>query len=140
MKLLSLVFALLISIGVTAQSGDEEAIRRILREQTESWNKGNLDEFMKGYWKNDSLMFIGKNGVTYGYQNTLSNYKKNYSNADQMGTLTFMLLKVQRLSADYYFVVGKWQLTRNAGNVGGHYDLLFRKINGSWFIISDHSS
>jgi ketosteroid isomerase-like protein len=140
MKLLSLLFALFISVAVTAQSGDEEAIRKILREQTESWNKGNLDEFMKGYWKNDSLMFIGTNGVTYGYQNTLNNYKKNYSTADKMGTLVFRLLKVQRLSADYFFVVGKWQLTRNAGNVGGHYDLLFRKINGRWFIISDHSS
>jgi uncharacterized protein (TIGR02246 family) len=140
MKFLSLFFALCISTAVTAQSGDEAAIRKILREQTESWNKGDLDDFMKGYWKSDSLMFIGSGGVTYGYQNTLNNYKKNYSNADKMGKLEFTLLKVQRLSPEYYFVVGKWQLTRNAGNVGGHYDLVFRKINGQWFIISDHSS
>ena len=123
-----------------AQDKDEQAIRKILNDQTVAWNAGNIEEFMKGYWNNDSLMFIGKSGVTYGYQNTLMNYKKNYSNSDQMGTLSFDLVKVQRLSRDYYFVVGKWHLKRNAGDIGGHYDLIFRKINGSWVIISDHSS
>lgn len=123
-----------------AQSGDEQTIRKVLNDQTIAWNSGNIDEFMKGYWNNDSLMFIGSAGVTYGYQNTLTNYKKHYSNADAMGTLSFDLIKVQRLSPEYYFVVGKWHLKRNIGDVGGHYDLLFRKINNSWVIVSDHSS
>ena len=141
MKQLSLTLILFLLYTISfAQSADEKAIRQILHEQTMAWNKGDIDEFMKGYWNNDSLMFIGKNGVTYGYQNTLMNYKKNYSNADQMGTLSFELITVQRLSPEYYFVVGKWHLDRNAGNVGGHYNLLFRKIKGRWFIVSDHSS
>lgn len=122
------------------QDKDEQAIRKTLHEQTVAWNAGNLEEFMKGYWNNDSLMFIGKSGVTYGYQNTLSNYKKNYNGADEMGTLSFDLVKVQRLSAEYFFVVGKWHLKRKAGDVGGHYDLIFRKVKGTWVIISDHSS
>ena len=129
-----------LSFHTMAQSKDEEAVRAILAEQTAAWNKGDIDDFMKGYWNSDSLMFIGQNGVTYGYQNTLNNYKKNYSDADKMGTLTFNLIKVQRLSPKYYFVVGKWHLKRNAGDVGGHYDLIFRKIKGKWYIISDHSS
>ena len=140
MKTLTLLIAITLSIAVQAQSADEVAIRKILTEQTESWNEGNLEDFMKGYWKSDSLMFIGSSGVTYGWQNTLNNYKKNYSSADKMGKLAFTLLKVQQLSPEYYFVIGKWQLTRNAGNVGGHYDLIFRKIKGVWVIISDHSS
>ena len=123
-----------------AQADDEKAIRDILARQTASWNKGNLEEFMDGYWKSDSLMFIGQSGVTYGYDNTLNNYKRNYSNADKMGTLSFDLIKVQRLSPEYFFVVGKWHLKRNAGDVGGHYNLLFRKIDGKWVIIADHSS
>ena len=134
------LFAGALSLTTHAQSPDEKAIRQLLDEQTKAWNQGNIDNFMKGYWNNDSLMFIGKSGVTYGYQNTLMNYKKNYSNADQMGTLTFELIKVQRLSPEYYFVVGKWHLDRKAGNVGGHYNLLFRKISGKWVIVADHSS
>lgn len=124
----------------SAQSADETEIRRILTEQTDSWNKGDLVDFMKGYWKSDSLMFIGKSGITYGYDNTLANYKKGYATKEQMGTLKFNILLVKKLSADYYYVIGKWDLTRTVGNVGGHYDLLFRKINGKWQIIADHSS
>jgi len=123
-----------------AQDKDEQNVRKILSDQTIAWNKGNVEDFMKGYWNNDSLMFIGKSGVTYGYQNTLMNYKKNYNNADAMGTLSFDLIKVQRLSPEYYFVVGKWHLKRSIGDLGGHYNLLFRKINGTWVIVADHSS
>lgn len=142
MKQLLLSACMLFSVPLLlrGQSADEKAIRQILHEQTVAWNRGNLEDFMKGYWNNDSLMFIGKSGVTYGWQNTLDNYKKGYSGPDQMGTLTFTLVKVQQLSPEYYFVVGKWHLQRKAGDVGGHYDLIFRKINGQWVIISDHSS
>lgn len=134
------ILAFFLTKHTWAQSGDEQAIRKVLSDQTIAWNSGNIDEFMKGYWNNDSLMFIGSGGVTYGYQNTLMNYKKHYNNADAMGILSFELIKVQRLSPEYYFVVGKWHLKRKIGDVGGHYDLLFRKINNSWVIISDHSS
>jgi ketosteroid isomerase-like protein len=136
----AIAFMIFSCYTASAQTADEKAIRAILTEQTESWNKGDLEDFMKGYWKSDSLMFIGKNGITYGYDNTLANYKKGYSNKEQMGTLKFDLLLVKRLSAEYYYVIGKWTLTRTVGNLGGHYDLLFRKINGKWVIIADHSS
>jgi ketosteroid isomerase-like protein len=96
---------------------------------------------MKGYWQNDSLMFIGKSGVTYGYAQTLANYKKNYPDKDAMGVLKFNLIKVTKLSGDAYYVIGKWHLTREKnGDIGGHYTLLFRKIKGKWVIVADHSS
>lgn len=138
-QILSLIFCFCF-LQLMAQNSDEKAILNLLRSQTEEWNKGNIDEFMKGYWNNDSLMFIGKGGVTYGYTNTLINYKKNYSNTDQMGKLSFEFLKVKKISADYYWVLGKWFLKRTVGDVGGHYTLLFRKINGKWLIVADHSS
>jgi len=118
----------------------ETAIRQLMTDQATAWNKGNIDEFMKGYWNNDSLMFIGHSGITYGYQQALDNYKKSYSNADQMGQLFFTLLKVKRLSPDYYFVIGTWLLKRKAGDIGGIFTLLFRKIDGQWRIVCDHTS
>lgn len=136
-----LLFMLLsICLKSFSQSPDEIAIRKILNDQTKYWNQGNIDKFIVGYWKNDSLMFIGKSGITYGYTNTLNNYKKNYSDTTQMGKLAFDLVKVQRISPEYYFVVGKWHLKRSIGDLSGHYTLLFRKINGEWVIVADHSS
>ena len=129
------------SVGaVVAQSTDEASVLKILSDQTKHWNEGKMDQFVKGYWQNDSLMFIGKNGVTYGYQNMLRNYKTSYSDTTKMGKLSFEILKVQRLSDQYYFVVGKWFLKRSIGDLNGHYTLLFRKINNEWVIVADHSS
>jgi ketosteroid isomerase-like protein len=140
MKKIILPFLMLLCIELSAQDKDKTLILDILDRQTKAWNNGNLEQFMEGYWYNDSLMYIGKAGVTYGYERTLQNYKKNYDSPDKMGQLAFQILHVNRLSKDYYQVVGKWQLKRKAGDVGGHYTLLFRKIKGEWKIVSDHSS
>jgi ketosteroid isomerase-like protein len=136
--LLTIIFC--IPLLATAQSADEKAIRNVLSTQTTAWNSGNLDRFMIGYWENDSLMFIGKNGVTYGWKNTLKNYKTNYSDTAAMGKLEFTLIQLKRLSKEYYHVTGKWFLKRSIGDLSGHFTLLFRKINNKWVIISDHSS
>jgi ketosteroid isomerase-like protein len=123
-----------------AQDKNKQEILSILQRQTQDWNRGDIDNFMVGYWNNDSLKFIGQSGITYGYKQTLANYKKNYSDTAKMGKLSFDILEVKRLSPEYYFVVGKWFLKRSVGDIGGHYTLLFRKINGKWVIIADHSS
>ena len=140
MKNFLLFLFIMPALFCTAQSKDESAIREILNEQTQAWNQGNIERFMKTYWENDSLMFIGKNGVTYGWLNTLNNYKRNYPDTTAMGKLTFTILSVKRLSSKYFHVVGKWHLQRSIGNLGGHYNLLFQKIKGKWVIIADHSS
>jgi ketosteroid isomerase-like protein len=57
-----------------------------------------------------------------------------------MGHLDFEFVEFRKISSEYYFVVGKWHLKRTIGDVGGAYTLLFRKINGSWTIVVDHSS
>lgn len=140
MRKLFVSFFLLITSLTFAQSKNELTIREILEKQTAAWNRGDIEGFMNGYWKNDSLMFIGKSGVTYGWSNTLKNYKKNYPDTAAMGKLAFTLIAVKKLSKEYYHVTGKWFLKRSIGDIGGHYTLLFRKIDGRWVIISDHSS
>jgi hypothetical protein len=147
MRKILLPLAILCSFIVFAQSktarpagGDEIAIRKVLNDQVAAWNQGNIEEFMQGYWKSDSLMFIGAKGIKWGWQTTLDNYKKGYPDTTTMGKLSFDLLVVKKLSPEYYFVVGKWLLKRTIGDVGGHFDLLFRKVKGKWVIISDHTS
>ena len=139
MKLFLALLTGLTSLTAYAQSKDEQAIRSILDGQTIQWNKGNIESFMKGYWRNDSLLFVGKNGPKYGYQTTLENYKKSYPDTVIMGKLNYDILRVQPLSANTYFVLGKFMLTRSIGNVSGYYTLLFRKINGQWVIVADNS-
>lgn len=142
MKIPHLLFVifLLVTQLASAQSKDEIAVKKLLIDQDAAWNKGDLETFMSGYWKNDSLMFIGKSGVTYGWQKTLENYKTHYPDTAAMGKLSFDYVEIKKLSADYFFVVGKWHLARTIGNLDGAFTLLVRKINGKWMIIRDHSS
>jgi ketosteroid isomerase-like protein len=137
--LLTLLF-LATAFACFAQTSPEASIRQIMADQAAAWNKGNIDEFMKGYWNNDSLVFVGQSGLSYGYGTALANYKKHYDSPDKMGQLFFTLLSIKKLSPDYYFVLGKWLLKRKAGDVGGIYSLLFRKIDGHWQIVVDHTS
>jgi ketosteroid isomerase-like protein len=128
------------TIQVAAQSNDETVVRKILNDQSAAWNRGDIEGFMKGYWENDSLMFIGKSGITYGWTKTLNNYKRNYPDTASMGKLAFTIISAKNLSPEYFHVIGKWRLQRSIGNLEGHFTLLFRKINGQWVIIADHSS
>ncbi|HEX2535954.1 MAG TPA: nuclear transport factor 2 family protein [Chitinophagaceae bacterium] len=135
-------FALLfLSAAAFAQSDPDAArIRSLMAEQTKAWNRGDVAAFMEPYWQSDSLLFIGKSGVTRGWRQTLENYRRGYPDTAAMGKLAFDILEVQRLSPDYFSVVGKWMLQRTAGNLSGHFTLLVRRIGGRWVIVSDHSS
>ncbi|MFN5253248.1 MAG: YybH family protein [Chitinophagaceae bacterium] len=140
MKKLVFILGILISVSSMAQSNDEKIIRNILADQISFWNKGDIPGFMQGYWNNDSLVFVGKNGPNYGYNNTLRNYQKSYPNKDYMGILNFDILSVQPMEKDHFFVIGKFMLQRKVGDASGHFTLILRRINGVWKIVSDHSS
>ena len=141
MKYLFLLsFTVLLAAQLTAQKAAETTIRQIMAEQELAWNRADLEAFMDGYWKSDSLRFIGSRGLTYGWQQTLENYKKGYPDPEAMGQLKFTILSVEILSKKSAYVIGKWELTRVKGDLSGHYTLLWKKIKGKWAIVADHSS
>lgn len=123
-------------------SADREEVRRVLEEQSVCWSRGDLDCFMQSYWKSDSLLFVGSRGLTYGWQQTLDNYKRSYPSAAAMGQLTFDLKEIRPLSPETMLVVGKWHLAREVpeGDLEGHFSVIFRKFEDGWKIIADHSS
>lgn len=143
MKKQALLLALLfISAKFYSQTEHDIAstIGKIMHLQEIAWNNGEIDEFMASYWNNDSLKFIGKNGITYGWNSTLENYKKSYPDKATMGELNFSIISVEQLSENSCYVIGKWNLIRQKGNVGGYYTLLWKNINGKWVIVTDHTS
>jgi ketosteroid isomerase-like protein len=140
MRKLILIFALIFSFE-NAFSQTEKELKRILVVQQEYWNTGDIPHFMEYYWKSDSLKFIGVTGVTAGWDNTLQRYLKNYPDTATMGKLKFDIQAIDTLSKTSAWVLGKWHLTRpEKGDVGGYFTLIFKKINGRWLIVSDHTS
>lgn len=141
MKKICLILLLIGTNCCLAQnSSGEQAIRDIVAKQAKCWNNGDLECFMDSYWKSDQLMFIGSRGITYGWNNVLQNYKASYPDKDALGILSLEIRDLKPLSADTYFCVGSWHLKRPAGDLQGYFTLLWKKIEGEWVIVSDHSS
>ncbi|APY08058.1 DUF4440 domain-containing protein [Winogradskyella sp. J14-2] len=118
---------------------DKAEILDVLNTQEKAWNNHDLKGFMDGYWRNDSLKFYGSRGLTYGWENTLNNYKKGYPTKAESGTLKFIINDISKIEGDNYWVMGEYHLKRDAGNANGIFIIIFKKINGAWKIIADMS-
>lgn len=137
-----LLYVLLLFCFSSFSQKQNLAIKRVLlnmNEQVIAWNAGDITGFMNYYWNSDSLKFIGSKGVTYGWQKTLDNYLKNYPDKTSMGRLKFTILSSEQLSKTSVYVIGKWELEKDKPT-GGHFTLLWKKINKRWLIVADHTS
>ena len=134
MKYLIWVYVL---IPFALHSQAEEAIKAILMEQQEAWNKGDIPAFMEHYWQSAKLEFIGSSGPIYGWEATKERYLKTYPDQEAMGQLTFTIKNINRRSAKVYSVVGKFELARNSDDLSGYFLLVWQKIKGRWLIVSD---
>ena len=131
------------SLTVTSFSQKEsKAVQTVMKNmdiQEKAWNNFDIQGFMSYYWNNDSLKFIGNKGITYGWKSTLDNYIKGYPTKEAMGILKFTIAEATQLSKNSIYVIGKWELTKEKP-VGGYFTLLWKKINGNWVIVCDHTS
>ena len=145
MKIFSAIF-FFISINTIVfsqqklEAKDSLAIIDILNKQEKDWNRGDIDEFMKGYLKSEKLVFSGSSGPIYGWKATLDRYKKTYSDKEKMGKLKFEILNVIALSPKVVQLQGKFNLTRSIGDAFGYFTLNWIKVKNRWYIISDHTS
>jgi hypothetical protein len=126
-------------IAQSKENQDREAILSVMALQETAWNNHDLKGFMQGYWKSDSLKFYGGNGLTKGWDKTLSNYKRGYPTKAESGILKFVINDVSKIEDNTYWVMGEYHLTRDVGNANGVFIIIFKKINGEWKIIADMS-
>ncbi len=134
---------IIVLTGLAGCSGEDgkQAVAENLKQQEACWNAGDIPCFMDFYWKSDSLMFIGSRGISYGWQQVLDNYLKNYNTPEKMGTLSFDIKKLDRIGPKAVWVAGSWHLKRDeAGDIGGYFTLLWKYIDGRWVIVADHTS
>ena len=143
MKLIVTVLLMISVSAVLAQSKESKAsaeIKKVMTDQAEAWNRGELEDFMRGYWNSETLVFVSGANVTRGWQSTLDRYKKSYDSRAKMGMLTFSDLEITVLSKDAAIVLGSWSLAREKDNPHGKFTLIFRRFREGWRIVMDHTS
>lgn len=138
------LFVLVFSLSFFGFSQSDSTIikevMQVLNAQENAWNVHDLETFMAGYWNADALVFVGSKGPTYGWKPTLEKYKKGYPTPELMGQLAFEVLNTVVWDKQTVQMIGKFTLTRKEDQPQGYFSLLWRKIEGQWRIVSDHSS
>lgn len=137
---LLIVLGILFNISLQAQTDkDIETVKSLLQNQAADWNKGDIEAFMQVYWQSDKLQFIGSKGVTYGWENTLNNYKKSYPDKAAMGELSFEIINAEKRTKKIITLIGRFHLKRTAGNLSGVFLLVWQKIKKKWVIVVDQT-
>jgi uncharacterized protein (TIGR02246 family) len=138
----ALVLALCVAVGAQEKrdAKAEAAIRAVLEAQAAAWNRGDIEGFMDGYARSDSIVFVSGDSVTRGWQTVLDRYKKSYDSREKMGTLEFSDLEIKVLGRDVGVAHGRWQLTRAGDKPHGRFTLIFRRAGKNWRIVHDHTS
>jgi ketosteroid isomerase-like protein len=131
--------AILGSTSLFAQSPQSE-ITAVLNMQQETWNRGDIEAFMNGYWHSEETVFVSSDEVTRGWEKVLDRYQKNYANRAKMGMLTFSNLEITPLGDDAAVVLGAWKLKRAKDEPHGRFTLIFRRLPEGWKIVHDHTS
>ncbi len=110
-----------------------------LNAQIAAWNEGNLDAFMSIYWKSDDLKFISGVKVTKGWSSTMKHYREDYAGDTGLGRLSVDKTEVEMVTDDVAIVTGRFNHNKDGVSTGGAFSLVWKRINGQWRIVHDHS-
>ena len=140
---LSFIFLFIVlasSYSQNLKEKDSLKILNVLEQQRIAWNDNNINKFMQGYLKSDKLVFSGSNGPVFGWNFVKERYLKTYSTKELMGDLSFEINDLFLLTKKVAILLGKFNLQRKNEKLSGYFTLIFKKINGNWYIVSDHTS
>jgi beta-aspartyl-peptidase (threonine type) len=134
------------TVVLNISKSDDAQIREVLIAQTKAWNKGDLEGFMGGYWRDANLTFISGDNITKGWDATKARYQAKYFTPDKngkfpdRGELSFSDLEIEGFSPESALVRGRFSLKLPTSTATGRFTLVFRKLAHGWRITSDHTS
>ncbi|MBU3820946.1 DUF4440 domain-containing protein [Flavobacteriaceae bacterium XHP0103] len=140
MKKFLILFFVMPFCFISAQTNpekDQKEINAVLKAQRIAWSKNNIDDYMEGYWKSDSLKLYSKNGIIQGWYNVSAHYKKFYPDKDYTGVLSYRINDISQIEEGAYYVLAEYHVKRDAGNLDGYFMLIFKRIGDEWKIIAN---
>lgn len=143
--LFTLACALTFAVRAPAQIQDSKAtaaIQSVLDQQVESWNHGDVDGFMNGYWHSPELIYVSNKKVVKGWETLLDKYRQQLKgNGVEMGKLELTEVKIDILDHKAALVWGSYRVATSDGNDrGGFYTLAMRRFPEGWRTVYDRTS
>ena len=133
-------------VGTNGPGGDPTSvIPEMLRASAASWNGGDLAGFLDDYWNSDELTFSGAQGVTRGWADVRSRYLESYwAPGSDRDSLRFEGIEVLALGDEHALALGRYVLFKpeegGLATSSGFFSLVFRRMDGKWKILHDHTS
>jgi len=141
MKMIATVLLMMISFGAFSQTEAEKEIIDFMRTEESIWNAGNLEGYVNLYTPDDSCRMLTKNGSVKGRKDILEYYKKYFWPKEKMGQLVLEHDLIEKETDDVYYVTGFFHVSFSDGKkLDGRFSTIMKKVNGKWYIFSDHSS
>ena len=119
---------------------DEAALRRLLQESADAFNKGDLPGHLASY--DDSVTFMTKNGPRPGVVPIEKSFRESYfKDGKPKQQLRFEQLATRRLSADVALVTGRYILSGGTEpDQTGWFTTIWTRTPRGWKVVHDHSS
>ncbi|MEQ8908145.1 MAG: hypothetical protein RIC95_03055 [Vicingaceae bacterium] len=120
---------------------DSALIMENFSRQEECWNNEDLACYVEAYHPKKQVQTISRAGVTKGKKAVLDQYQRYYPSG-RMGHLHFDEIELKRISEEYYYVVGRFNLKYQTPDTlfQGWFSVLMQRYENKWFMVSDHSS
>jgi ketosteroid isomerase-like protein len=131
----------LLSVGRPSMSLFNSEIKACFDKWTKSWNEGDINGYLQGYADLPSVRYVGGKKVVVGKENV----SKLFQERGARGRLSLVHFESDCVSATDAICFGKYRLVETISedqeeNHEGCFTIHLRRIDGSWKILSDHSS
>jgi ketosteroid isomerase-like protein len=138
--LICLLWMLLPLNCFAADTDDVKAVKSAMTAMTDTWNQGDMNDFLKYYKNSDSATYVSSKIIS-GFKNISQRYEDRYPANDVMGKLSISNLKIRILSPTFAMAIGNWsQVREDTGTKNGTFSLLWEKTHEGWKIVVDHTS
>jgi beta-aspartyl-peptidase (threonine type) len=124
----------------SAAASADSAIRALLQQSVEAWNRGDLDGHLAD--NADSITFMTRNGPAVGRGKTAEILRSSFfRDGRPIQSLRFEQVSVRPLGTDHALVVGRFILYGNdQPERSGWFTTVWQRTPDGWRSIHDHSS
>jgi uncharacterized protein (TIGR02246 family) len=124
-----------------AGAGDlEKEIYDQVNRAVEAWNRHDLDAYLDGFWRSDSLILVVEGETVRGWDLLSKALHTGYPNPAEMGNLTLDRVQVQMLSSDLAVALTWDTVSFPKKKEFGTSTIVMKKLPEGWRVAVMHTS